>query len=395
MVLVWQHPQELEYYQLSHYCIFFIFLLFILFPIFIYINRLAVGLSATTAIPISGALNWVIKDGLGQLGGIVFASLVNTHLDEDPKHWRFVTALLLEISTFLEVLSPFFPGYFLLVASLANVGKNVAWLLGGGSRAGIHKSLCKKENLGDITAKCGSQVTFCTLFGTAAGIAVSPFIGGSSLGLFISYGIFASIHLSCIFFAVTDVELNTLNWQRSYFLTSKYINDGVMDIPKVIAHTEHTFFPKVTFKPKLPLTLGYPLNKAFPDPDLFVRRLNLIDNNSEYVISLIKKKNWCTTKEIQSICVLYNNDKTNNKVLLKSYLHGHYIRKLLIKEDGEIDMDKFEKYYSDPEEFDEVIKETFEITCENFDSYYGELVNKGWNTESLFFDNEKYRFTQK
>lgn len=369
-------------------------LLYIYFLIYNSFNRLAVGLSASTAIPISGALNWVLKDGLGQLGGIVFAGLVNTHLDEDPKHWRFVTSLMLEISTFMEVLSPFFPGYFLLVASLANVGKNVSWLLGGGSRVGIHKALCKKENLGDITAKCASQVTFCTLFGTAAGIAVSPFIGGSTLGLLISYAVFASIHLSCIFYGVTDIELNTLNWQRSHFLTSKFTKEGIIDIPKVIAHTEHTFFPQQTFKPNLPLTLGYTLNKAFPDPDLFIRRMSLVDNDKEYVISLIKKKKWYKTKEVPSICILYNNDKISNKVLLKSYLHGHYIRDLLIKEDGGVDMNKFEKYNNNPEEFDKVIVKTYEATCENYENYYDQLVKKGWNTDSLFFDKEKYRFTQ-
>lgn len=50
----------------------------------------AVGLNATTAIPAAAALNWVIKDGLGQFGGMFFASLVNKKFDADPKKWRLV-----------------------------------------------------------------------------------------------------------------------------------------------------------------------------------------------------------------------------------------------------------------------------------------------------------------
>jgi hypothetical protein len=35
----------------------------------------AVGLGATTALPLSGAINWVMKDGLGQLGGMAVAAI--------------------------------------------------------------------------------------------------------------------------------------------------------------------------------------------------------------------------------------------------------------------------------------------------------------------------------
>lgn len=37
------------------------------------------------SIPAAAALNWVIKDGLGQLGGILLASRVNTLFDTNPK----------------------------------------------------------------------------------------------------------------------------------------------------------------------------------------------------------------------------------------------------------------------------------------------------------------------
>ena len=39
------------------------------------------------AIPLAATLNWVLKDGLGQLGGIAFSSLVNTRFDANPKLW--------------------------------------------------------------------------------------------------------------------------------------------------------------------------------------------------------------------------------------------------------------------------------------------------------------------
>ena len=34
-------------------------------------------LGQSEALPIAATLNWVIKDGLGQLGGVIFASVVS------------------------------------------------------------------------------------------------------------------------------------------------------------------------------------------------------------------------------------------------------------------------------------------------------------------------------
>lgn len=50
----------------------------------------AVGVG-TAAVPVSAALNWVIKDGLGQFGGVVFGSLVGNKFDSEPKRWRVVS----------------------------------------------------------------------------------------------------------------------------------------------------------------------------------------------------------------------------------------------------------------------------------------------------------------
>ncbi|CAM9616868.1 unnamed protein product [Choristocarpus tenellus] len=46
----------------------------------------AMGVGAG-ALPLAATLNWVIKDGLGQLGGVIFSSLVNTRFDANPKLW--------------------------------------------------------------------------------------------------------------------------------------------------------------------------------------------------------------------------------------------------------------------------------------------------------------------
>lgn len=101
----------------------------------------------------AASLNWVIKDGIGQLGGVVFASVVSNRFDADPKRWRFLAAVSMHSASFVELLTPLFPGYFLPLASIANVGKNISYLAASASRAAIHKSFAERENLADVTAK--------------------------------------------------------------------------------------------------------------------------------------------------------------------------------------------------------------------------------------------------
>ena len=43
----------------------------------------AIGIGQSEALPIAATLNWVIKDGLGQLGGVIFASVVRMYMTTD------------------------------------------------------------------------------------------------------------------------------------------------------------------------------------------------------------------------------------------------------------------------------------------------------------------------
>mgnify|MGYP003385119716 CR=1 FL=1 len=59
----------------------------------------------------------VIKDGFGQLGGVIFAGLVNNQYDSDPKRWRLLSSVAMEVSSGIEILTPLAPGYFLPMVS--------------------------------------------------------------------------------------------------------------------------------------------------------------------------------------------------------------------------------------------------------------------------------------
>ena len=101
-----------------------------------------VGTNAQQASIMAGAFNWVMKDFVGQLGGVLFASQMGKTkaFDNDPKRWRMVSAMTLDGATLLEILSPLFHSSMVLpVASVANVGKNIGFLTASASRAAIRE----------------------------------------------------------------------------------------------------------------------------------------------------------------------------------------------------------------------------------------------------------------
>ncbi|PVU87250.1 hypothetical protein BB560_006523 [Smittium megazygosporum] len=174
----------------------------------------AVGLGST-AIPLSATITWVLKDGIGQLGGVLYASFIGKDFDKDPKRLRFWSTASLQAAVWLEMLTPLFPSFFLLIASFANVLKNICYLTIGATKASINKSLSLNDNLGDVTAKYGSQATAAGLIGTAFGISMSSLVASNLTGLIILFIPLSAISAFASYSSVKSLRLKSLNLERS------------------------------------------------------------------------------------------------------------------------------------------------------------------------------------
>lgn len=61
--------------------------------------------------------------------------------------------MAMNLAIFIEVMTLKFPYMFLTLASIANVGKNICFLLASASRASINVKFAKRNNIGDISGK--------------------------------------------------------------------------------------------------------------------------------------------------------------------------------------------------------------------------------------------------
>jgi hypothetical protein len=183
----------------------------------------ALGLGAGS-LPLAATLNWIVKDGLGQLGGVIFAGMVNNQFDADPKRWRMIAAVSLDASSFVELLTPLAPGYFLPLAAVANVGKNVSFLAASASRAAIHKSFATHENLADVTAKTGSQCILSSLVGTSLGLSLAASLGGDYLSIVAAFVACSALNLAATAASLKGVTLTTLSSARLDFVINAFMD---------------------------------------------------------------------------------------------------------------------------------------------------------------------------
>lgn len=59
----------------------------------------------------------------------------------------------INVANFMEIAVLVYPQFFLLIASFANIGKNISFMLSSASRSAIHLRFAKQNNIADIQGK--------------------------------------------------------------------------------------------------------------------------------------------------------------------------------------------------------------------------------------------------
>lgn len=208
----------------------------------------SIGLGSAAAIPTAGALNWVFKDGLGQLGTLVFGRVIAHRFDIAPRMWYLIASTKLNIAMLLEISTILMPAYFLPVASVANALKGLAWMSGGSSRSAFNVAFAADANIADITAKATSQTICTSLIGTTLGAGIASVIGQSPEAAVACFSAVAGVHLYSGYKSVRTVPLSTLNATRlDHLIINDYLqNDNnnrrsMMTTPVEMAGIEPIF----------------------------------------------------------------------------------------------------------------------------------------------------------
>ncbi|KAL5993203.1 Protein root UVB sensitive 6 [Asimina triloba] len=181
----------------------------------------SVGVSRNTVTPGAIAINWILKDGAGRVGKMLFARQ-GKKFDYDLKQLRFTGDLLLELGAGIELATAAAPHLFLPLACIANVVKNVAAVTSTSTRTPIYKAFAKGENIGDVTAKGECVGNIADLLGTGLSIMLSK----RNPSLVATFALLSCGYLMSSYQEVRSVVLHSLNKPRFTVAVESFLKTG-------------------------------------------------------------------------------------------------------------------------------------------------------------------------
>lgn len=338
---------------------------------------LGVGRPGTSA----AAINWVLKDGAGRFGKMLFARQ-GRKLDGELKQYRLAGNVLMEVGAGMELATVWCPQFFLPLACLANLTKQVAAVTASATRAPIYKSLALEYNLGDITAKGESVGNLTDLMGTAVGI----YLAKKNPATWAAFAGLSSGFLLASYLEVKSVRLPYLNRARLQIAARTFLEYGqVPDVDE--ANKREKLWPVTPpwVGEKQPL-IGVTVEEAFDSPDDLRKAIKLFEK-SKYVMAYRPEKR-------QPYVLL--KDGACQKDLLKGCFHAFLLQHILEEKAAALDFEpgpvsgikkwRRERVIHSVETVNRALKESCQQVNLRFHDFREEAVLYGWNMDDAMIN---------
>ncbi|KAF5733142.1 hypothetical protein HS088_TW17G00679 [Tripterygium wilfordii] len=268
----------------------------------------SVGVSKNRSTSAAVAINWILKDGAGRVGKMLFARQ-GKKFDNDLKQMRFSGDLLMELGAGIELATSAFPHLFLPLACAANVAKNVAAVTSTSTRTPIYKAFAKGENIGDVTAKGECVGNIADLLGTGLSIMISK----KNPSLVTTFALLSCGYLLSSYQEVKSVVLHTLNRARFSVAVDSFLKTGRVPSLQEGNIKENIFtFPWLKDNP---VVLGPRFKDAFQDPAAYVAVEPLFE----------KERYMVTYNPSKSKVYALLKDQAKSDDILKAAFHAHML----------------------------------------------------------------------
>ncbi|GAB0095989.1 RUS family member 1 [Sergentomyia squamirostris] len=200
------------------------------------LKGMGVGSDAATAL--SATVTWVLKDGAGHMGKILFAWWKGSDLDLDSKKWRLRADVLNDIAMGIEIfVLPHFQHISTYILCLTSTMKAIVGVAGGATRAALTHHHALRDNLADVASKDSAQETFVNLVASFVGIFLLSVIHTPTI-LYSLFGVVTLIHLYANLRAVRSVCLRSFNESRLLITLEEYLKTGRMLRPREVNKLE-------------------------------------------------------------------------------------------------------------------------------------------------------------
>lgn len=331
-----------------------------------------VGVGNQEATVAAATITWLLRDGTGMLGRIVFAWLKGNKLDSEAKKWRLFADILNDVAMFMEIAAPHFPPFFTLIVCIAGIFKSIVGVAGGATRAALTVHQSRRNNMADISAKDGSQETLVNLAGLLVSLALIPLVTDNPLLTFILFFLFTVLHLFANYKAVRSVVMETLNEARLSIVLHQYLLDGQLLSPVEANQKEPVF---LSLGRTVPIKFGVRLGDIVQEPGEL--QLALKNNSKPYLIGI---KNG-------TVCVCLGSDASVRDEIMAA-CQALCLRAVLLDDSS---LSGALKQLSNTKDPWELVSQSHKMINHIFQTFLKELDQAKWQTDRTLLDWNEWR----
>ncbi|EOX91264.1 hypothetical protein QUC31_003025 [Theobroma cacao] len=351
----------------------------------------AIGIGYSRSLPSAAALNWVLKDGLGRLSRCIYTASLASAFDTNLKRVRFSTSLLFTLSIGVELLTPIFPQHFLLLASLANIAKQMSLACYIATSSAIHRSFAIADNLAEVSAKSQIQSVCFDNLGLMLAAALNMLLKNNQrlqTGLpFILYPFFSMIDLFGIYQGLKHVHLQTLTKDRLEIILDTWIAMGYVPSPEEVSKEEDINFMWRKGKEPWCIRMGG-LNPKGQLPKLSMSTMQSVRNEDYYFICIeIFYRGLPRTREQGILLCLREGARTADVIM--GLLQACYVRKALHSSRLESMMKASDSSDFFLKEWFKLIEDSRQYVQREFVPLNEQMAALGWAIKNILLNTEE------
>ncbi|XP_033026698.1 RUS1 family protein C16orf58 homolog isoform X6 [Lacerta agilis] len=343
-----------------------------------------VGVGDEASTVTAATVTWILKDGTGMLGRILFAWSKGSKLDCDAKQWRLFADVLNDMAILMEILAPAFPACFTLIVCISGFFKCIVGVAGGATRAALTMHQARRDNMADVSAKDGSQETLVNLAGLFFSLLLIPLVADNLRLTYSLYGLFTALHLYANYRAVRSVCMETFNRARLRLVLRHFLQWGKVLGP-ALANPQEPLVPG--FQQELRMNLGTPLHTVASRVADFQKALE--GNATNHLIFF--------NRAAGTVSILLHR-LAGSVDVIKACTHAFFLEVLLyqdvatsaLEEESLLNLQL--RLREEPENKDSTaISETHQLLDKIFPKFLAGLTAAGWVTDRNLLGPDEWR----
>ncbi|XP_061367025.1 protein root UVB sensitive 4 [Gastrolobium bilobum] len=352
----------------------------------------AIGVGYSHSLPSAAALNWVLKDGLGRLSRCIYTASLASAFDTNLKRVRFSTSVLFVASIGLELLTPAFPGCFLLLATIANIAKQISLACYLATRSAVHQSFAIADNLGEISAKAQIQTVCFDILGLMLAALVNLWTENhkrQQAGLrFFVYPFFAAMDLFGIYQGLKHVHLQTLTKDRLEIILNTWIECGYVPSPAEVSEVEGINFLGIKGKSLWSIRIGC-LNPKDQIPKWSIKTIQCITDEDYYFVCIEIVKGLKKTGQHRILLSIREGAEAVHIII--GLLQACYIRRALLVKSSkwEINIEESNASNSTLDDWSLIVEDSKMCAERDLSNLIEQMLKMGWVVKSILLSTQE------